>query len=638
MTASPRVGYPRLNPLCPTKGAAFGPLVPQHQRPPVRSAPIAAPAFAPAQAPAPASVTPDATLHNAGNTLTLAALAGESLDGLGPLITEALTLSLAGVSPEAGPGLGSNEAALVVMRRAQGEGVDHATLGGLRPGGGRPLPPAVVARLSAVFGHDLGHVRVHQDAQAARLAEAAQARAFTVGHEIWFNAGELDLTSPQGLELLLHELTHVIQADQGRTPRPSGDGVTVSSPHDPHEQEAERVAAALLPAVDLYGDGLSLEGGGLLDDAAWSAAVDLGPAQSPETTISREDLPTSDNPRTTEAAGAGLLVMWEGEAPIVIRAPASGEAEDIAAAFAEAGATTCEDWEEVSAAEPTYPLYYALMLAGEAGEGAIDFEGLGPVAAAAMAETPAVAPGGAASGGAPATGGGMVPQTAGGGMSPGPWAPPGGQPAPFYVGNDAHDGIGKRYRDANVPDFVFLNSIPVASIVETMNNKVGTAGDLSKLSASNAALRPDILNATKRCVYEIKPANAAAEGATEAAMYVAAFAQAGVVISLGAPAMPGTSGVISGPAGFFQYDSPMPGVIVYRYSKEQPQTVPVVVPTPQSKAAEDQQGELQPARSVLSWQYWEEVTGLTGLALVTYLLISEGSRVVYPPRNLVPVP
>ncbi|MBK9649337.1 MAG: hypothetical protein IPO67_30030 [Deltaproteobacteria bacterium] len=56
--------------------------------------------------------------------------------------------------------------------------------------------------------------------------------------------------------------------------------------------------------------------------------------------------------------------MWEGEAPIVIRAPPGGEAEDIAAAFAEAGATTCEDWEEVSAAEPTYPLYYALDVGG----------------------------------------------------------------------------------------------------------------------------------------------------------------------------------------------------------------------------------------------------------------------------------
>lgn len=41
--------------------------------------------------------------------------------------------------------------------------------------------------------------------------------------------------------------------------------------------------------------------------------------------------------------------------------------------------------------------------------------------------------------------------------------------------------------------------------------------------------------------------------------------------------------------------------------------------------------------SISDWEYWEEVTGLTGAALVTYLIISEGSR-IFPPRNLVPVP
>ncbi|MCB2261442.1 MAG: hypothetical protein LGR52_00610 [Candidatus Thiosymbion ectosymbiont of Robbea hypermnestra] len=43
------------------------------------------------------------------------------------------------------------------------------------------------------------------------------------------------------------------------------------------------------------------------------------------------------------------------------------------------------------------------------------------------------------------------------------------------------------------------------------------------------------------------------------------------------------------------------------------------------------------ARSIWDWEYWEEVTGLTGAALVLYLIVSEGSR-LYPPRNLVPVP
>ncbi|BCH53203.1 hypothetical protein ACQZ61_18715 [Agrobacterium vitis] len=34
---------------------------------------------------------------------------------------------------------------------------------------------------------------------------------------------------------------------------------------------------------------------------------------------------------------------------------------------------------------------------------------------------------------------------------------------------------------------------------------------------------------------------------------------------------------------------------------------------------------------------WEQITGLTGAALITYLVISEGSR-LFPPRNAIPVP
>ena len=84
------------------------------------------------------------------------------------------------------------------MRLARAQGVNHAALASLRLGGGRPLPPTILARVNAVFGADFSHVRLHQDAAAARMAEAAQASAFTVGHKIWFNAGELDLGTPRG--------------------------------------------------------------------------------------------------------------------------------------------------------------------------------------------------------------------------------------------------------------------------------------------------------------------------------------------------------------------------------------------------------------------------------------------------------
>ncbi len=34
----------------------------------------------------------------------------------------------------------------------------------------------------------------------------------------------------------------------------------------------------------------------------------------------------------------------------------------------------------------------------------------------------------------------------------------------------------------------------------------------------------------------------------------------------------------------------------------------------------------------------ERATGLTGLALLLYIIVSEGSRIAFPPRNLIPLP
>lgn len=42
-------------------------------------------------------------------------------------------------------------------------------------------------------------------------------------------------------------------------------------------------------------------------------------------------------------------------------------------------------------------------------------------------------------------------------------------------------------------------------------------------------------------------------------------------------------------------------------------------------------------REIFEWEYWKELTGLSGAALVIYILVSEGSRIV-PVRNLIPVP
>lgn len=76
---------------------------------------------------------------------------------------------------------------------------------------GRPLPRALRRQLEPRLGADLAEVRVHTDDEAASLCRRVGAQAFTVGSEVYFAPGAWDPGSEAGLELLAHELTHVLQ-------------------------------------------------------------------------------------------------------------------------------------------------------------------------------------------------------------------------------------------------------------------------------------------------------------------------------------------------------------------------------------------------------------------------------------------
>jgi Domain of unknown function (DUF4157) len=82
-------------------------------------------------------------------------------------------------------------------------------------GGGKPLPASERAFFEPRLGADLGSVRVHADAQAARLADRISARAFTSGGDVYFAADEYRPGSRAGRHLLAHELTHVLQQGRG---------------------------------------------------------------------------------------------------------------------------------------------------------------------------------------------------------------------------------------------------------------------------------------------------------------------------------------------------------------------------------------------------------------------------------------
>ena len=75
-------------------------------------------------------------------------------------------------------------------------------------GAGQPLDGGTRAWMEPRFGRDLSGVRVHTGAQADESARAVGARAYAVGQDAVFAAGQYNPGSREGLRLLAHELSH----------------------------------------------------------------------------------------------------------------------------------------------------------------------------------------------------------------------------------------------------------------------------------------------------------------------------------------------------------------------------------------------------------------------------------------------
>lgn len=109
-------------------------------------------------------------------------------------------------------------------------------------GGGHPLDNDARGQMEKAFGADFGGVHVHTDAEADMLSRSLNARAFATGQDIFFRQGAYDPGSTAGRELLAHELTHVVQQNGSKVQAK----LTVSSPGDRFEQEADQVARAII--------------------------------------------------------------------------------------------------------------------------------------------------------------------------------------------------------------------------------------------------------------------------------------------------------------------------------------------------------------------------------------------------------
>ncbi|MBI3900067.1 MAG: DUF4157 domain-containing protein [Gammaproteobacteria bacterium] len=94
------------------------------------------------------------------------------------------------------------------------------------------------------FDHDFSRVRIHTDARAAESARALNARAYTVGRDVVFNAGEYSPGVGGGRRLLAHELTHVVQ--QRGIATSSTDAIELGVVNDAHEREADIASAIVI--------------------------------------------------------------------------------------------------------------------------------------------------------------------------------------------------------------------------------------------------------------------------------------------------------------------------------------------------------------------------------------------------------
>ena len=460
-------------------------------------------------------------------------------------------------------------------------------------GAASPLPHLDPIQRS--FGsHDVSGIKAHIGGTAARASQGMGAEAYATGDHVAFRA------TPD-LHTAAHEAAHVMQQRQGVQLKGG-----VGQAGDRYERQADAVADAVV--------------------AGQSAEPLLGP---PGRSTAASHIQKQE--RSQEAPALLTLMYYiEGDRVIIAPRPAEDTQEARQQAFDQAGATTCPvEISEVGPSDRTWPLFYALYLDQRGRDAEIDWDLLGHTVgemaqSGGLGETPLLP--------AEVLEGNVSQSTvASGTMQPGPWSPPGNQPIPFYIGNQAHIAIAAYYVGLHGGEQVFTNFTPLSTILEQLQ-LAGIPGIDPRSLGSAVALRPDILNISRRHLYEIKPAQSQALAASEASIYVAALARAGIVVTLGPTSDPGANGVIPAPAGFFRFWSPAPGVVVYQYSREQPE--PVRVPVTETQPQE--QPDFQVDR-ILEWEYWEEVTGLTGIALLLYLVVSEGSR-LYPPRNFVPVP
>jgi len=104
---------------------------------------------------------------------------------------------------------------------------------------GQRMQPSVQEQMTEKLGQDFSNVRIHTNNRADKLSQQLNARAFTIGNQIFFRRGVYNTDSTRGRYTLAHELTHVVQ-QSGRGDLNST--MTLGPREDRFERQADQAA------------------------------------------------------------------------------------------------------------------------------------------------------------------------------------------------------------------------------------------------------------------------------------------------------------------------------------------------------------------------------------------------------------
>ena len=122
-----------------------------------------------------------------------------------------------------------------IARRATGADgfeVDHDTHRAIQSarGGGQALPSKIRRSMEGAFGADFSDIRLHVGARSDALNERVQARAFTLGNDVFVRRADYAPGTSAGQHLLAHELAHTVQQGASRVQRRGlASGITPTS-------------------------------------------------------------------------------------------------------------------------------------------------------------------------------------------------------------------------------------------------------------------------------------------------------------------------------------------------------------------------------------------------------------------------